>query len=57
MKVRLFRQDTLEDFADHHANGKKHFRSFMTALTYADWEEPADNNRIGGKEKLTIRIY
>ena len=45
MKVRLFRQDTLEDFADHHANGKKHFQSFMTALTYADWEEPADITR------------
>lgn len=49
MKVRLFRQDTIEEFAENHANGKKHFKGFLTAIKYADWEEPADiTNTVKG---------
>ena len=49
MKVRLFLQDTIEDFADNHASGKKLFVSWLTAIKYADWEEPIDiTNTVKG---------
>jgi mRNA interferase HigB len=42
MIVRLFREDTIEDFASSHANGKKHFTAFLTAIRGANWSEPND---------------
>lgn len=42
MKVKLFRKETIEDFKDDHANGKKHFEKLIELLEYADWEEPKD---------------
>lgn len=42
MKVRLFRPDTIEEFADHHGNGKKHFIGWLNAIKFADWKEPKD---------------
>lgn len=42
MKVRLFLQGTIEDFANHHASGKKLFASFLTVIKNAEWEEPGD---------------
>lgn len=42
MKVRLFLQETIEDFADNHANGKKLLTAWLTAIKNADWEEPID---------------
>jgi mRNA interferase HigB len=40
MKVRLFLQETIEEFADNHANGKKHFTNWLTAIKEVEWEEP-----------------
>jgi len=45
MKVRLFRSDTIVLFAMKHANWKRHFNHFLTAIHYADWNEPADITR------------
>ncbi|HEX7412796.1 MAG TPA: type II toxin-antitoxin system HigB family toxin [Bacteroidia bacterium] len=42
MRVRLFREDTVEEFMFHHANGRKHFEAFLTGIRYADWNEPND---------------
>ena|ERR1044072_4704131 len=42
MKVRLYLQETIEAFADNHANGKKLFESWFTAINNADWKEPND---------------
>jgi mRNA interferase HigB len=42
MKVRLYLQETIEDFADSHANGKKLFANWITAIKSADWTEPDD---------------
>jgi len=45
MKVRLLRKDTIEDFANAHANGRNHFENFLFILKYADWVVPADIKR------------
>ena len=42
MKVRLFLQETIEDFADNHANGKRLFVAWLTAVNNADWNDPID---------------
>ncbi len=42
MKVRLFLEATIEDFANHHASGKKLFTAFLTTVKNAEWEEPGD---------------
>jgi mRNA interferase HigB len=42
MRVRLFLQETIEDFANNHASGKKLFMACLTAIKNADWEEPND---------------
>jgi len=42
MKVKLYREDTIEDYAAAHANAKKHFLGFLTAIRGADWAEPSD---------------
>ena len=42
MKVRLFLQETIEDFADNHSNGRKLFVAWLTAIKNAEWEEPID---------------
>ena len=49
MKVRLFLQETIEDFADNHANGKKLLLACLTAIKNADWDEPNDiTNTVKG---------
>jgi mRNA interferase HigB len=45
MKVRLFLQDTVEDFADKHSTGKKLFVGWINAIKGADWNEPLDITR------------
>ncbi|HSZ24866.1 MAG TPA: hypothetical protein VK766_04065 [Cytophagaceae bacterium] len=42
MKVRLLRRDTVEEFAENHANGRIHFDNWLSAIKYADWQEPQD---------------
>ncbi len=42
MRIRLFREDTVEDFANGHSNGKKLFAAWLTAIKYANWEEPIE---------------
>jgi len=49
MKVKLFLQETIEEFADRHANGRLHFKNFLTAIKNADWLEPTDiTNTVKG---------
>lgn len=45
MKVKLYREDTIEEYAAAHANGKRHFANWLTAIRRADWNEPADITR------------
>jgi len=45
MKVKLYREDTVEDYAEAHANGKSMFMNWLTAIRRADWNEPADITR------------
>ncbi len=40
MKVRLFLKETIEEFAENHANGKKHFANWLTVIKDVEWEEP-----------------
>ena len=42
MNVRLIRRDTVEDFAENHANGRKHLYTWLNVIKYADWEVPND---------------
>lgn len=42
MRVKLYRKETIEEFKEDHANGKKHFENFLALLEYADWETPQD---------------
>lgn len=42
MKVRLLRRDTIESFAEKHANGRIHFDNWLFAIDYADWTVPQD---------------
>lgn len=42
MRVKLYREDTIDDYAAAHANGKAHFSKWLKAIRKADWKEPAD---------------
>ena len=42
MRVRLLRRDTIEDFADDHANGKIFFNGFLYSVKLADWTRAED---------------
>jgi mRNA-degrading endonuclease HigB of HigAB toxin-antitoxin module len=60
MKVKVFRIDTIEEFAKSHSNGKKHFDRFLKSLEYADWEVPTDmlnsyrGNLLGGGSSRVV---
>ena len=60
MRVRLLRQDTVDDFAENHANGRIHFNSFLQALKYADWQRAEDitstirGNLLGGGSNRVV---
>jgi len=42
MRVRLFLESTINEFAEDHANGRKLFDNLLILLKNADWEEPND---------------
>lgn len=42
MKVRLLREDTIDEFSGNHANGKKHFSAFLKLVKGAEWNTPED---------------
>lgn len=42
MKVHLIKRQSIENFARKHARGKSSFSLFLTALKYADWDNPSD---------------
>ena len=49
MKVKLFLQETVEDFADNHSTGKKIFVGWLNVIKNADWNEPLDmTNSVKG---------
>ncbi|CAN5285192.1 type II toxin-antitoxin system HigB family toxin [soil metagenome] len=54
MKVRLLREETIEEFVKKHANSATHFNNWLNRLEYADWTVPQDitatckGNLIGG---------
>jgi len=71
MRVRLLTKDPVEDFADNHANGRKHFNKWLIEVKYADWTVPEDllktytgnllgNNRVvfdlGGNGRNAFRM-
>jgi mRNA interferase HigB len=42
MKVRLIKKKSIENFALENARSRSSFRLWLTALKYADWNEPED---------------
>jgi mRNA-degrading endonuclease HigB of HigAB toxin-antitoxin module len=42
MKVKLYLQETVEDFSEDHSNGKKLFNAWLYVIKNAEWGEPAD---------------
>ena len=42
MKVHLIKQQTVRNYIDHHAAGKRSFEFWLTTIKYADWERPED---------------
>jgi mRNA-degrading endonuclease HigB of HigAB toxin-antitoxin module len=42
MKVKLYRKDTVLEFAENHANARIHCDNFISAIEYADWAAPLD---------------
>ncbi len=42
MRVRLFRKDTIEGFAEFHSNGKRHFDGWLNVIKYVEWGKPID---------------
>ena len=42
MRVRLLRKETIEDFAEDHANGRNHFIGLLSSLKSADWTRAED---------------
>ena len=42
MRIRLFRKDTIEEFAESHSNGKRHFIGWLNSIKYIEWEQPID---------------
>jgi mRNA interferase HigB len=42
MKVRLIKKKSIENFALQNARSRSSFRLWLTALKYADWNEPED---------------
>jgi mRNA interferase HigB len=51
MKVRLLRPDTVEEFAEDHANGASLFKGWLKTIREADWDEPNDI-RLSTKSNL-----
>ena len=40
MKVHLIRKETIEAFCIKHARSKSSFKSWLTAIKFADWQVP-----------------
>ena len=42
MRVHLIRKETIADFVQRNARSKPSFAAWLTAMKYADWNEPSD---------------
>jgi mRNA interferase HigB len=42
MKIRLVTQQSIEEFIEQNANSLNGFRTWLTLLNSANWEEPSD---------------
>ena len=63
MKVKLYRDDTIEDYAAAHANAGILFANWLTVIRKARWDEPSDitkrlkGNLLGnGSERVVFDI-
>ncbi len=60
MKVRLVKQNTIDDFVKIHANGKIHFDTWLFKIKLADWMRPSDiaktykSNLLSGSSNRVI---
>ena len=52
MKVNLIRKQTLQEYSNRHAPGRKSFEFWLTTLKYADWNTPEDILRTFGSADL-----
>lgn len=52
MRVHLIRKDTIEKFAKDNARSKSSFSIWLTAIKYADWNQPGDIKRTFGSADL-----
>ena len=52
MKINLIRKQTVLEYIDRHASGRKSFEFWLTTLKYADWNTPEDILRTFGSADL-----
>lgn len=55
MKVHIIKKQTIEDFVKKHARSRSSFSCWLTALTFADWNEPADMLKTFGTADILGR--
>ncbi|MCX6189996.1 MAG: type II toxin-antitoxin system HigB family toxin [Bacteroidetes bacterium] len=42
MRVHLIKEQTIQEYAEHHARSRSSFTIWLGTLRYADWKEPGD---------------
>jgi mRNA interferase HigB len=52
MKIHLIKKQTIEDFVTKNARSKSSFNLWLTALKFADWNQPEDIKRTFGSADL-----
>lgn len=44
MRVHLIKEQTIQEYAAHHARSRSSFTNWLGTVRYADWKEPGDIN-------------
>ena len=52
MKVNLIKRQTVQNYIDGHAPGRRSFEYWLTSIKYADWNNPEDIQKTFGTADL-----
>ena len=52
MKIHLIKKQTIEDFVTRYARSRSSFGLWLTAVKFADWNQPADIQQTFGSVDL-----
>lgn len=52
MRIHLIKKQSLESFAEKHPRSKAPFAFWLTAVKYADWQQPTDIQKTFGAADL-----